>query len=260
MEVSVSELASARPRAGFWRRFCALLVDSIVVTVPIQLIVVVLYAMSDGAVQINSGVVFTHCQVVSRWPEGLDPPPPAGSNFARACRASFFGLETARWLVVGRVTQEGIVTKTISRTYRLGRDGKVRSVTSLDWIALLGLLVYVVAMECRFGATLGKWLLQIRTWDIAEPGHVGIPLRKAVLRNLLIWVGIVPMLVVLIVSTIVNEGDLESVFGGSFFAWFAAAAALGIVWNLWVVIEIARKRDPIYDRIAGTVVLREPST
>src|SRR5262249_36220923 len=58
-------------------------------------------------------------------------------------------------------------------------------------------------------------------------------------------------------SYIANKGDLEGIFGGNFFAWFRAAGALSFVWNLWVVIEMVRKRDPIYDKIAGTAVLRE---
>jgi uncharacterized RDD family membrane protein YckC len=123
---------------------------------------------------------------------------------------------------------------------------------------LLALFIYLVAMECRFGATLGKRLLHIRAADIAELRRTGIPLRKAVLRNLLIPIGVVPMLVVLFVSYIANKGDPEGTFGGNFFVWFGAAGVVGTVWNLWVLIEIVRKRDPIYDKIAGTAVLREP--
>jgi uncharacterized RDD family membrane protein YckC len=245
-------------RAGFWRRFGALLCDIIVVIVPLQLMFVVLYAMSDGTMQSSS--VFSRCsdfREIPQLPEGLTPPPPAGSNFARLCHGSFFGLETGRWLVIGRVTKEGIVTKSISVKYWIGVDGKITNVIPLDWVTLLAPFIYLVAMECRFGATLGKRLLHIRAADIAEPRRIGIPLRKAVIRNLLIPFGAVPMLVVLLVF--VNKGDLEGAFGGNFFVWFGAAGVLGQLWNLWILIDLVCKRDPIYDRIAGTAVLRETS-
>jgi hypothetical protein len=67
---------------------------------------------------------------------------------------------------------------------------------------------------------------------------------------------VVPMLVVLLAYLIVYRGDLEAFFGTNFFIWFAAAGVLDQVWNLWVLIDIIRKRDPVYDKIAGTAVLR----
>jgi uncharacterized RDD family membrane protein YckC len=157
---------------------------------------------------------------------------------------------------VGRVTKEGTVTKSISQTYRIGADDKIKNVISLDWVMLLAPFVYLAAMEWRFGATLGKRLLRIRAADIAEPGRIGIPLRKAVIRNLLIPFGVVPMLAVLFVYVIAYRGDLEGIFGSNFFVWFGAAGVLGQVWNLWIFIDIVQKRDPIYDQIAGTAVLR----
>jgi hypothetical protein len=81
-------------------------------------------------------------------------------------------------------------------------------------------------------------------------------LRKAVFRNLLIWVWAVPLLVVLLVALIVSHGDLELLMEGNFFIWLAVAAVLALAGCLWVLIQIVRKLDPIYDKIAGTAVLR----
>jgi hypothetical protein len=55
---------------------------------------------------------------------------------------------------------------------------------------------------------------------------------------------------------VLSRGDPEAFWTGGFFAWFMAAGLLGMMWYLWVAIQVARKRDPIYDRIAGTAVLR----
>ena len=177
---------SLRPRAGFWRRCAALLCDAIIITVPLQLLFAGLYVVTDGAVQ--AAGLFSRCQTlrdVSQLPEGLNPPPPAGSNFARLCQANNFGVEVGRWLVVRRVTKEGNVTKSTSRRYDIGRDGKIINANRVDWLITVALFIYLVMLEWRFGATLGKRLLRTRVLDVAHPAP-GIPMRKAVLRNLLI--------------------------------------------------------------------------
>jgi hypothetical protein len=43
---------------------------------------------------------------------------------------------------------------------------------------------------------------------------------------------------------------------GNFFILLAVAAVLALAGCLWVLIQIVRKLDPIYDKIAGTAVLR----
>ena len=223
-------------RAGFWRRIGAFLCDAIIITVPLLFVFAGIYAISHGTVQ--GSAIFSRCQdarQMSQLLEGLNPPPPAGSNFAQLCVGSNFGLEAGRWLVVGRVTKEGIVTKTISRSYGVDAESRITKVTRLDGLPFLVLFVYLVTLEWRFGATLGKRLLRIRVFDAAHP---------------------VPMLVVILVHLIVYRDDLEALFSTNFFIWFAAAGILGQVWNLWVFVDIVRKRDPIYDKIAGTAALR----
>jgi hypothetical protein len=250
---------SHKPRAGFWRRAAALAVDGIIVSLPIQILVVVLFALTNGAVQTTSGLAVKNCLTTlsaTELPQGLDPPPPAGSNRAVICSSSFFGLETARWLTVSRVTKEGVVTKTFSRTYTLDAQGKPRNAISLDSVVFLALFIYLIALEHRLGATWGKRLVGIRVADIERPERVGISLRKAVFRNLLIWAWAVPLLVVLLVALIVSHGDLELLMEGNFFIWLAVAAVLALAGCLWVLIQIVRKLDPIYDKIAGTAVLR----
>ena len=247
-----------KPRAGFWRRLVALIIDAIIVSLPIQILVVVLFALTNGAVQTTSGLAVSHCLTipVTELPQGLDPPPPAGANRAVTCSSSFFGLETARSLTVSRVTKEGAVTKTFSRSYALDAQGNPRSAISLDVVAFVALFIYLIALEHRLGATWGKRLLGIRVAEIESPERVGIPLRKAVFRNLLIWAWAIPLLAVLLVSLIVSHGDMELLLEGNFFIWFAVAAVLALAGCLWVLIQIVRKLDPIYDKIAGTAVLR----
>jgi len=244
-----------RPRSGCWRRWGAFLVDAVVVTVPFQILVVLLFAMTHGTVQITTGIIFSNCPTrvsLLELPSDLEPSPPEGANYAYICRSSFFGWETARWLTVGRFSNG----RTIGRNYRLDTNNEVTNAWTLDWIAYLTLFVYLIGLERRYGATLGKWLAGIRVVDTQASDTIGIPLHKAVGRNVLIWAGMLPMLIVLFASITLNHGDLEATFSDSFFRWYFAAGLLTAAWQLWIAIEVARKHDPIYDRIAGTAVLR----
>jgi uncharacterized RDD family membrane protein YckC len=245
-------------RGGFWRRAGAFIIDVLLITVPFQIAVAALYPMTDGAIQMSSGIVMSLCQNrtnVVTLPAGLDPPPPTGANYTSTCRASFFGFETARWLTVGRETREGAITRKVWRTYPLDRQGRLTKAYVVDWIAYLALFLYLVALEHRLGATLGKQWLGLRVIDIRQMDRSGIPLGKAFARNLLLWIGAYPMLVALLVAWLVGSG-LEGLMSGGFFSWFMAAGLLGFAILVWIVVAVARKHDPVYDTIAGTAVVR----
>ena len=72
-------------------------------------------------------------------------------------------------------------------------------------------------------------------------------------------IGAVPMFAVLIYQRVAVGGSADAMFTGSFFTWFTVAGLLGVIWVLVLVIQIARKTDPVYDRLAGTAVVREAS-
>jgi uncharacterized RDD family membrane protein YckC len=44
---------TAQPRAGFWRRFLAIAIDVIIVALPFQIAVAVLFATTSGHVQMK---------------------------------------------------------------------------------------------------------------------------------------------------------------------------------------------------------------
>src|SRR6266849_4176983 len=134
-------------RAGFWRRWLALLIDGIIISLPFQVVVAVLFAATSGLIQQVSGFTYANCSIRQTVPDGLAPPPPAGSNFARECNVYFFGAQTARTLQVGRVTKEGAITKTVSRSYMLDRQGRPINGVSADWIVMTAFIAYLLAME-----------------------------------------------------------------------------------------------------------------
>jgi hypothetical protein len=243
------------PRAGFWRRWLATLIDSIIVMLPFQVLAAVLFAMTAGAIQMNSGFA-SICAPTKTISPSLDPPPPHDSNFARLCKTSFLGATTAATLTVGRTTREGSVTRTVSRAYMLDRDGNPIHGTSIDWAFWPAFLAYLTGMIWKSGKTLGARVAGVRVVDIAQPAAPGVALRKTIIRYLAMGIGAVPALAVLIYPRIAVGGDADAMFTAGFFEWYAYAAGFGALWVIFLVVQIAMKKDPVYDRLAGTAVLK----
>jgi RDD family len=244
-------------RAGFWRRFLAFFVDSILVTVPFQLIAAVLFSLTSGWIQHSGsgGVAHTVCREAKTPPDGLEPPPPARANFARQCDVFFFGSQTASILQVGRITKDEATTTVVSQYYMLDRDGHPISGVSIDAIALVVFIAYLLAMETRTGATLGKRLMRICVADVKLPGGLGVPLRKIVLRYVVLLIGFLPMIGLVAGYFVYLGGVLKQVAASSIFTWLWATWLLSGAWFAFLLVQIVRQRDPLCDRVAGTAVL-----
>jgi uncharacterized RDD family membrane protein YckC len=250
-----SDATTGLPRAGFWRRLLSLIVDAIIVMVPFQILAAVLFAAAGGTIQMYSGLSFTACEVGKNIPQSLDPPPPHDSNFMRVCRTSLFGATTGAVLTVGRVTHEGATTTTVSQGYMLDKSGTPIKGTSIDGIVDLALLAYLVGMIWKTGRTLGARVVGIRVVDADNPDVPGVPLHKSILRYLAMFIGAVPAFAILIQRYAVAGGNADAMFTVDVFRWFAFAAVVGALWEIVLIIQIARKTDPIYDRLAGTAAL-----
>jgi hypothetical protein len=85
----------------------------------------------------------------------------------------------------------------------------------------------------------------------------GWPLQKAITRYLAMAIGFVPVFAALIYQYITTRGSADAMFTGNFFRWFMCAGAVGSLWLLVLIFQIARKTDPFYDRWAGTAVIRD---
>lgn len=253
---SSSDATMDRPRAGFWRRWLATLIDSIVVALPFEALAAILFAVTAGAVQMDSGL-FRTCAPTKNIPRGLNPSPPHDSNFATVCQTSFFGAPTGATLTVGRSTREGARTTTVSQAYRLGTDGQPIHGTSIDGIVEPAFLAYLVGMVWKTGRTLGARVVGVRVVDARRPDTPGVPLGKVLIRYLAMAIGAVPMFAVLIYQVEAVGGSADAMFTASFFRWFMYAGILGLLWVIVLTVQIARKTDPVYDRLAGTAVLRD---
>ena len=243
------------PRAGFWRRWAAIVIDTIIVMFPFQILAVILFAVTAGTVQTESGF-FSYCNVDNAVPQSLDPPPPHDSNFARICHVSFFGAPTGAFLTVGRTTREGTTTTTVSQGYMLDKDDKPIRGISIDGIVWLALLAYLIGMVWKTGITLGARIVGVKVIDVAEPGTSGVPIHKAIVRYLAMALGSVPMIAVLIYAYAFGGGSADAMFTADFFRWFTYAGVVAALWTAVLILQIAAKKDPVYDRLAGTAVVK----
>ena len=46
-------------------------------------------------------------------------------------------------------------------------------------------------------------------------------------------------------------------YTASHFKWFMYSGGLAALWVLLLIFQIAMKSDPVYDRLAGTAVLKD---
>jgi uncharacterized RDD family membrane protein YckC len=141
----------------------------------------------------------------------------------------------------------------------LDNDGKPIHGKSIDGIVGLAFLAYLVAMIWKTGRTLGDRVVGVRVVDVAAPSVSGVPIRKAIIRYLAMAIGAVPAFAVLIYHYAVSAGGADAIFTGSFFQWFMYAGAFGLLWIVVLSFQVASKKDPVYDRLAGTAVVIDRS-
>jgi cellobiose-specific phosphotransferase system component IIC len=70
-------------------------------------------------------------------------------------------------------------------------------------------------------------------------------------------IGVVPIFAVLNYQYAANGGVADAMFTGNSFQWFMYAGGFGALWAIVLIFQIAQKSDPVYDRLAGTAVVRD---
>ena len=247
VRVDPAYAAVRRDRAGFWLRVGASLLDAAIILLPLQLLVVVLFAQTDGKIQGSFGLAFTICADLNSVPDEF-PHTLERIDTAQDCQVTLFGLPMSRKLVLTQVDQADGRKTNQTEDLRLNADGFYVEKLWLyaDLPALAIFLLYLVAYECRIGQTVGKYALDIKVVDRTAPDSLGIPLRKAILRHALLFAPIFAFLLLQLGVTTLGA----AVFVGLISLAFAA------VWLISVTISLVGKTDPIYDRLAGTIVVK----
>lgn len=245
------ELVAAAPRAGFWRRATALAIDGFLVIAAFQIAVMMLFPISGGRVQMDLGLLWMDCRPT------LEPVPGAptlqAGIFVIHCRSSVGGLMTANVMRTVRLIASDEAARTEGRTYRLNAKGEAVNGFAVDWLVDATLLVYLVERQTRAGRTLGQRLMKCRVADATTGRNPS--LWRTILRNLFIAIGFVPGMVWPVVAGALTDGLFPPTFAK--IAVWAAPLLVLLGWYAVNIVLIAHKRDPFYDRWAGTAVLRD---
>lgn len=247
-------------RAGFWRRFGSFLVDGAIILLPLEVVVAILFSMTDGRIQGQFGLNVLGCQALTQLPPGLQTQI-TNPNSAAKCAFGLPGLPTANVLVVSRSEKDGALTTTVSESFWLDAEGELAVEAGYDvtWIALLIFLAYMVACEVRGGRTIGDRAVRTRVVDSAHPEVVGIPFARSIGRRVAMMIGTIPAAIVLtpVFYYRYDAAALAAYTATPFYRYgMIASVFIGLVWFLFIVIAIVRKKDPIYDRIVRTAVIR----
>ena len=138
----------------------------------------------------------------------------------------------------------------------LDRDGKPIRGTSINSIYSLAFIAYFVVLVWKTGRTPGARVMGTRVVDITTPGTAGVPLGKTIIRYLALMIGAVPAFALLLYTWLGSAEAPMRCSPHSFFHWFAYAVGLAVCGAVVLSVQVALKTDPIYDRLAGTAVLR----
>lgn len=252
--------AWAWPRpAGFWRRLGAFLIDYLIVLVPVFILVAALFSATNGGVTGSFSLRWNKCYAAT-----LNAPNnPANSNYDwQWCKTSLFGLTVAQWVQGSpkAVTQSNDQSSSSPPTieYFLDPQGSIRSapldIGLTEWIALF---VYLVLMEMKSGKSIGKRIMAIAVHDDSDFDRVGLPARKAARRQIMKFLGLLPVPLLDAWYALQSWGDPpEAIQEASNGALIIAVAAMlaGLIWPIWIAASIVLGENPIHDRFAETSV------
>lgn len=258
--MTIETVQPPRPRAGFWRRLLAFVLDGFVVLMPFTIIAAISFGLSGGRIQSAYGLLYPFCTLRAELPADLTPQPLSDFNFIEDCRLAFPGMDTGRVLRVGNRQPEQVFGQSASQTYWLDPQGRPSDVVlNLGLIAFLAYPIYAILMESRSGQTLGKRLLRIKVIDPANATREGVAISKAFWRQAAMFVLSAPAYGAQLFAAwflIPTSESFLEVVTNPIHAW---VDGLGMVAQLFftvvIVVALARKRDPIYDRFAGTAVI-----
>ncbi|TIT53965.1 MAG: hypothetical protein E5W72_05735 [Mesorhizobium sp.] len=252
-EVRFADAMSWPRRGGIWRRLLASFIDYLIVLIALYSLVAALFLLTDGGVKGSFWLNWRICQAGTL--NGASDP-----SFARydwqVCRTSIFGLTVAEWALgtVSGSLSEGNPSVSID----LDSEGNFRpAALDLGFLELVVLASYLLVMELASGQPIGKRFMALIVNDQDDKHRIGLPVRKAVRRQLMKFLGALPM--ALTGSWFAFQAWGNAPGGVQDFSKLEIvgaydALALILIWPLWIVTSMALGGDPIHDRFAVTTV------
>jgi uncharacterized RDD family membrane protein YckC len=160
---------SEAKRAGFWRRAAAFVSDLLLVSILVAAIGLVATQLTGGSVRVANTI--DDVRRCGAW-QPIAPDLPVSNEFAggemRRCTRSVHGFDYDRTLIV-REAASGSIDETDRRqiTITIDADGRPVRAFYLDSLTPLVLALYLLLLEWRFGATLGKRMFGVRVVTLA---------------------------------------------------------------------------------------------
>ncbi len=248
-------MKAERARAGVLRRGFSFFVDGILVFIPFQALAAILFVLTAGSVQFSHGITYTSCAKATGLPNDLKPAPPAHANAANVCKTYFFSAETARQLTISHVTKDGNTQPTVSQTYMVSRNDKVIDGWSLDWPAWIALFAYLFWARLREDGTIGdranKIILVDDSLKTMSPPNV----RQMTIRTLVLLGPMVAAMLGAAFLFYLDGHSADQLASTGDWIWLIALAAPVLIFYLMCSVQIALKRDPVWDRMARTAML-----
>src|SRR6202163_1173982 len=240
-------------RGGFWRRALAVSIDLIAISAFLQVVALLLFPLTHGQVQFSGGPLYgLNCQKLASVPEGVSIPPEFNANSVTDCQQSLLGLPTARALRVSRITRDGAVTKVAQIRQRLDADGKPTPGLPLDIFVLPLLIALRFALD-RIGGSMGRRICRLRLSN-ASDGQYPPPTTSLSRRYAAQALPLAPAWIWSVYAALFPGQEL---LGSTLYWLFWAGTGIPLLIAALIAADsIIRRRDALYDRFAGTRVLR----
>jgi len=247
-------------RGYFWRRFFALLIDSILISAIVTLAGILLYEPTGGRIRLEQTFFSVRTCVAPDTtkinPADLKLPADFRATGAGSCTSTFLGFVHDRRLFLEEVTKPNpATTYTRSMNYPLDQDGRLQiPIFYLDSLTLIFLIGYILLAEWRFGATLGKALLKLRVRSLANSDGK-LTLGQAA-KRLARFSPYIPFAGAIIFVTVIwfSGGILLDNFR-YLIPFYAVAVIMTLAIASNFVIAIRRGQRPWHDRWANTAVI-----
>jgi hypothetical protein len=245
--------AEPSPRARFWRRVFAFIIDGCAVGAVIAAIGIPLFSLTDGRIRVaNTLVNYSMCAGGTALPAGLDLPADFNVTHVVHCTRYFFGVVHDRTLTVREVTRSGSLTYTRSITFSADAAGRPSEAFYLDYLWIFILACYRIVSEWKLGTTLGKHLLRMRVQPV---GGGPMTATGALTRTLVCFIPMYPFALLMVLLIALGPTGLFAM-GHYFFAVVFVGLVLTVVFLLNFILAVRRARLPWHDRWAGTEVVR----
>ena len=244
--------------AGLWRRVIAVALDFVVIGLALSLLAIPCFSLTAGRTQMRGPLIdSSRCAPLLSEPPGVTVPADFHANIRVECLISFLGAPVARFATIGRQSSGDGITTTRSVTFQLNSDGRLTPHFDLGWFYVPLFIIYCIVLESLSGRTLGSRAVGLL---VIGPALARATTRQLLTRYAAIFAPVVPLVVFVVFGMAkVTAAPFEFVDlakFGSMFSWMFVLLIPAFALAVWATVAVVRRRDPFYDRLAGTRVIR----